>query len=179
MNNIEGIINRLKDEGLTKGKEEADAIIQEAHEKAKKIISKAHEDAQIIIEKTEKSLKEKETAANYALEFAAKGMLHTTAVKISEILEISLKNKISETISSSEVVQKIIKGEKVEISELLPLMREKIMLEGAEIEYIQGKINITAKDKNFHYEISTDTILESYKSYIREELYDLLFPSKL
>lgn len=179
MNNIEEIINRLKDEGLAKGQLEADAIIQEAHEKAKKIMVKAHEDAQFLIDKTEKELKEKETAAQYALEFAAKSMLHTTAVEISEILEISLKEKIAETISESEVVQKIIRGEKVDISELLPIMREKILLDGAEINYLEGKIKINAKDRNFHYEISTDTILQSYKSFIREELYELLFPSKL
>lgn len=179
MNNIEGIISRLKDEGLIKGKEEADLIIQEAHEKAKKILAKAHEDAKALMEKTEKDLKEKETAANYALEFASKSMLHSTAVRISELLELSLKEKITQFLSENDVVQKIIKGEKVEVAELLPLMREKILLEGAQIDYIQGKILITAKDKNFHYEISTETILESYKSYIREELYELLFPSKL
>ena len=82
MNNIEEIINRLKDEGLSKGKSEADAIIQEAHEKAKKIITKAHEDAQILIDKTEKELKEKETAAQLCTRVCRqKVCLHTTAVR--------------------------------------------------------------------------------------------------
>ena len=179
MNNIESIINRLKDEGLQKGQAEADLIVEEAHKKAQKIIDNAHEEAKKILENAEKEVKEKEVSAKYALEFAANSMLHSTAVKIAEILEIALKSKIKETISTSEVVEKITKGEKVEISDLLPLMREEISLKGAQIDFAQGKILISSKENNFHYEVSDETILESYKSYIREELSELLFPKKL
>lgn len=179
MNNIESIINRLKDEGVQKGQAEGDLIIEEAHKKAHKIIDNAHEEARKILENAQKELKEREVSAKYALEFAANSMLHSTAVKIAEILEIALRSRVKEALSSNELVQKIISGETIDSSSLLPLLREEVSTKGAEIEFIHGKIIISSKENNFHYEISDETIIDSYKSYIREELSELLFPKKL
>lgn len=178
LNNIEEIISRLKEEGVIAGEKRGDEIINQAEKKAHNIINEAEKKASQIISAAEKEKIERDVAAKYALEIAAKGMIHSTAMKISEILDIALKEKIKEKISTIEVVEKLIKGEQVDVKELFPLMRDKILDEGAEIEYNQGKIKIFVKDKNFHYEISAETIVDSYKSYIREELHEILFPVK-
>lgn len=176
MNNIEELINQLKEQGVTAGKNESEIIIAQAEKKAEYILHEAKKKATEIVVKAEKEVKERDIAAKSALEIASKFMVHKTATKIAEILDIALKEEIEKTISNNEAVSKLIKGEKVDIKELIPLMREKISDVGAEIEYIEGSIKIFVRDKNFHYEISPDTIADSFKSYIREELHGILFP---
>lgn len=178
MNNIEEILKKLKEKGIDEGKSEAAVIIAEAEERAKQILADAHKKAAELESAASKRIKEQESAAHAAITTAGKSVVEATVLKITEILDKVLKEKIKSGLNSDETIKKIIAGKPVTAEELIPLLREKTIKDGFDVKYADAKVTVKWKDENYYYEISDEMILNEIKGKIREELHAYIFDAQ-
>lgn len=71
---IETLIERLKQEGVNAGKEEAEQLVRMAQEKANELLNKAQAKAKTLIDEAHQSIKQERKAAEDALQLAAQNM---------------------------------------------------------------------------------------------------------
>ena len=71
---IETLIERLKQDGVNAGKEEAEQLVRMAQEKANELLNKAQAKAKMLIDEAHQSIKQERKAAEDALQLAAQNM---------------------------------------------------------------------------------------------------------
>lgn len=192
---IQELTDKVYNEGVLKGKEEAERIIQLAQEKASKIEAEANEQAKRILLNAEQKSGEIRQNVERELRLQATQIIEATRASLVEELtgKIATEN-IQAMKATPETIQRIIleivKGfdlnKGVEIS--TPLAQEletyfaqnarELLERGVTIRHISGQsANYTLRpsDGSFKLEIGEDTFLELFKSLLRPQLSQQLF----
>ncbi len=198
-NKLQELTEKLYNEGLSKGKQEGEAIVAQAKSKAEEIIAKANEEAAAIIAKARKDADDLGTKVTGDLKMAANQSITATKQDIENIIVSKFVNdKTKAALSSPEFIKEIIKSiaEKftldgpADLEIILPesLKKEtepfiknelsKILNAGIKAEFskkISGGFTIGPKDGSYFVSFTEDTFNELISEYLRPATKKILF----
>ncbi|MBO4586025.1 MAG: hypothetical protein J5675_05425 [Bacteroidales bacterium] len=109
MDKLQELTQKLYQEGLSKGKEEGQAIVESAKKEAEEIINKAKEEAQAILDKAAKDAESHRIKVEGDVKMASQEALQTTRAAIENLLVASAVDKpVSDALSSEKFIKDII-----------------------------------------------------------------------
>ena len=105
---VEGLIERLRYEGVESGRREAERIIEEAQRRANDIIDRAELDADRIRQDAQKTAEHLKVSAQEALAVAARDTLITLKTQLTNRFAQEVKRLVSEQMHSAELLRQLI-----------------------------------------------------------------------
>lgn len=109
MDKLQELTQKLYQEGLSKGKEEGQAIVESAKKEAEEIIKKAREEAQAILDKAAKDADSHRIKVEGDVKMASQEALQTTRTAIENLLVASTVDKpVTDALSSEKFIKEII-----------------------------------------------------------------------
>ena len=199
MSKLQELTDRLYSEGLSKGKEEGEKLLQQAGKQAEETLAEAKAQAAAIIAKAEKDAADLVEKAESDVRKASQQALQTTKTEIENLLLNSVcGTKVGEALSSADFLKEIIKtvAEKfsaeqaTDLSLVLPAaLQEKMepfvkgelaksLKAGVEVQYskkIAGGFTIGPKDGGYYISLTDETFKSLIGEYLRPATRKLLF----
>ena len=198
-NKLQELTDKLYQEGLSKGKEEGEAILADAKEKAAGIISDARKEADSIVRKASKEAEEYKAKIEGDVKMAASQSIQATRKDIENLLVGKMTDtQVNAALGNPDFVKEILKTvaekfnaqEAVDLnvvlpeslkSQLEPFIREslsKILKGGISAEFskkIAGGFNIGPKDGSYFISFSDETFRSLIGEYLRPAARKILF----
>lgn len=198
-NKLQELTDRLYKEGLSKGKEEGEAILAKANEKASEIIEAAQKKAEEIIRNAGKEAEDFRTKVEGDVRMAAVQSVQATRKDIENLLMDGMTAKpVSSAVSSADFVKELILAvgrkfnaeEAVDLEVVLPesLKAElepfignelaKALKGGIEAKFskkIAGGFNIGPKDGSYFISMTDESFKNLICEYLRPATRKLLF----
>lgn len=200
-NKLQQLTQKLYEEGLEKGRSEAEKKVAEANEKAAKIIAEAKKEAEEIIRKAEN--KAEDVAKNTDTEITLAGKQAVARIK-SEIAQLIVAKTTSEQVKAATMDVAFIKemllsvaknwngasAGKVELKALLPEAQRKaldasfekaskeLLKEGIEVGYskeVKTGFRVAEKDGGYYISFADADIEALISEYLREKVSNMLF----
>lgn len=153
---LQGLLEKIQEEGVKKADSEKDKILSEAKKEAEKIISDAEKKAEEIIKKSEKDSKNNEERAENTIRQAARDVILALNSEFQERLETVVKECIGETMTPElmgklilEMQKNYIEKEKVSEPGIDLLINEKDLakmeklLKGSLIEHLKSNPDLS------------------------------------
>ena len=143
---VEALIERLRDEGVKSGREEAERVVADAEARARWLIEQAQEEADKLIENARTESQALTSSADDALQVAARDMLLSLRERLTHRFAGEVRRLVSDQLKDQEFLKHLIleiagrqkevidEGEEVEI--LLPHKA----LEVAELRKTSGEL---------------------------------------
>lgn len=199
MDKLQELTRRLYEEGLAKGKEEGQAMLEKAAAEADSIVKKAQEEAEAILEKARKEAQDYKTKVEGDVKMAAGQSVQATRTAIENLVIAKIADKPVEKVLSSEeftkgiitaVAQKFSAEEPADLSLILPeslkaglepfLKGELADLLGKGVEAsfskkMSGGFKIGPKDGGYFISLTDETFRELIGEYMRPATKKLLF----
>ena len=199
MSKLQELTDRLYSEGLSKGKEEGEKLLQQAGKQAEETLAEAKAQAAAIVAKAEKDAADLVEKAESDVRKASQQALQTTKTEIENLLLNSVcGTKVGEALSSADFLKEIIKtvAEKfsaeqaTDLSLVLPAaLQEKMepfvkgelaksLKAGVEVKYskkIAGGFTIGPKDGGYYISLTDETFKSLIGEYLRPATRKLLF----
>ena len=200
-NKLQELTDKLYNEGLSKGKQEGEAILNEAKAKAGEIIAQAKAEAAKILSDAGKEAEEMKSKVTGDLKMAAAQSISAARQEIENLLIGKVADKdIDAALSSADFVKQIItvvakafgpaSSEPADLSVVLPeslkkevepfLRKELASALGSEIEVsfskkISGGFTIGPKGEGWFISFTDETFRELIVSYLRPAAKKILF----
>ncbi len=200
-NKLQQLTQKLYDEGLEKGRAEADKLVSEAKTEAEKIIAEAHREAEAIVKKAQS--KAEDVEKNSQTEIALAGKQAVARIK-SEIASLIVAKSTGKGVADAVVDPQFIKemllavarnwngndAGKVELKTLLPEAERKtldaafekctseLLAAGIEVGYskeVKSGFKVGEKDGGFYISFSDADIEALLSEYLREKVSQMLF----
>ena len=199
MSKLQELTDRLYSEGLSKGKEEGEKLLQQAGKQAEETLAEEKAQAAAIVAKAEKDAADLVEKAESDVRKASQQALQTTKTEIENLLLNSVcGTKVGEALSSADFLKEIIKtvAEKfsaeqaTDLSLVLPAaLQEKMepfvkgelaksLKAGVEVQYskkIAGGFTIGPKDGGYYISLTDETFKSLIGEYLRPATRKLLF----
>lgn len=105
---VEALIERLRNEGVGRGRAEAEKIVKDARGEAQTILSKAQAQADQIVSRARTDAATVEKASRQALEVAARDTVLDLKNSLSERAARELKQLVGEEVQRQEILEKLI-----------------------------------------------------------------------
>ncbi|MBO5563429.1 MAG: hypothetical protein J5939_06930 [Bacteroidales bacterium] len=199
MDKLQELTRRLYEEGLAKGKEEGQAMLEKAAAEAGSIVKKAQEEAEAILEKARKEAQDYKTKVEGDVKMAAGQSVQATRTAIENLVIAKIADKpVGKVLSSEEftkgiitaVAQKFSAEEPADLSLILPeslkaglepfLKGELADLLGKGVEAsfskkMSGGFKIGPKDGGYFISLTDETFRELIGEYMRPATKKLLF----
>ena len=198
---LQELTEKLYNEGLSKGKQEGEAILNEARKQAEGIIADAKAEAEKIIAEAGKKAGELETKVTGDLKMAASQSIAATRHDIETLLVNKVADRdISGVLTSADFVKQVIttvatafnpvSSEPVELSVVLPESLKKEMepflrkelakaigtgIEAGFSKKISGGFTIGPKNGGWFVSFTDETFRELISSYLRPATQKILF----
>ncbi len=200
-NKLDVLTRKLYDEGLSKGKEEAQRLVEEADRKATEIIASAQAKAESIIKAAE--TKANELRKNGETELSLAGRQSLDVIKqniekaiVAKALDAPIKEANADPVFIREILLTLAanwegaKSGKVELRALLPKDKEAklgkeieksatgILQAGIEIgfsESVKSGFRVGPRDGSYYISFSDDDFKALLGEYISPLIYNLLF----
>jgi V/A-type H+-transporting ATPase subunit E len=106
--NVESLIERLKNEGVTAGKQEAAEILAKAQEKSDQILAKAHREAEGLINQAHAEIKQERQAMEDALGLAARNMRLELRQVLYDRFKEEVRRLIHQELTNEETIRQLI-----------------------------------------------------------------------
>ncbi|MCF0174730.1 MAG: hypothetical protein HUJ95_05245 [Bacteroidales bacterium] len=196
-NKLQELTDRLYNEGLAKGKQEAEELLAKAKAEAEKIVSDAKSEAEAIVSKAEKDAAAKAVKTDAEIKMAAKETLDQTKAAIEKVIIASAavapaKAALKDEQFVKEVILAVAKNsnEGADVEVVLPEnVKESlgVYVENEVAKALKGNVSVkfskkiaggfTIGPKNGGYYLSftDETFAELISQYIREETKNLIF----
>ena len=200
-NKLQQLTQKLYEEGLEKGRSEAEKCVADAQEKAAKIIADAHKEAEEIIRKAEN--KADDVAKNTATEIALAGKQAIARIK-GEISQLIVAKSTSEGVKAATLDADFLKemllsvaknwngaaAGKVELKALLPEAQRtkldaaftkaatELLKSGIEVGYsneVKTGFRVAAKNGGYYISFADSDIEALISEYLREKVSNMLF----
>ncbi len=200
-NKLQVLTQKLYDEGLEKGRQEADQLINDAKAKAAKVIEEAKAEAEAIIKKAQTTAED--TQKNSMTEISLAGKQAIAKIK-SEIENAIVTKSTADSIKAATIDPTFIKdmllavasswngsdSSKVSLEALLPEAQKanldaaiaksanELLAAGVEVGYskqVNSGFKVGAKDGGYYISFSDEDFDALMRSYIRERLSAILF----
>lgn len=199
MSKLQELTDRLFNEGLSKGKEEGEALLAKAKRDADKIVNEAKKEAEDILARAQKQAEDLDIKVKGDLRIAASQAIQATKKDIENIVVVRLADsEVSKSLRSAEfvktmlisVAEKFNVGEPVDLnlvlpealrSDLEPFVKNemgKILKSGVEAGFskkISGGFTIGPKDGGYFVSFTEETFKELISAYLRPATKKLLF----
>lgn len=200
-NKLEQLTRKLYDEGLEKGRAEADKLVADAKAEAEKILSEARAQAEALVKKAEAEAEDVEK--NTMTEIALAGKQAVAKIK-SEIASMIIAQATGKGVKEAVVDPAFIKqmlvavaknwngadAGKVELSALLPEAErgkldaefeksaKELLAAGIEVGYskeVKTGFRVGAKDGGYYISFSDADVEALLSEYLREKVSQMLF----
>ncbi|MBR6416913.1 MAG: hypothetical protein IKS22_12560 [Bacteroidales bacterium] len=199
MDKLQELTDKLYNEGLSKGKQEGEAMIQKAKDTAAQIISEAKAQAEEIIAKAKKDAADYQTKIESDLKMASAQALQSTRkdienLVVGKVVDAPVKAAVSSPDFLKEIITAVAKNfsaeQATDISLVLPeSLKEslepfvknelsKIIGKGIDASFskkIAGGFNIGPKDGSYFVSMTDDTFNGLISEYLRPATKKLLF----
>ena len=199
MDKLQELTQRLYDEGLAKGKQEGEAVLQKAVDEAGTIVKKAQEEAEAILAKARKEAEDFKVKVEGDVKMAATQALQATRADIENLVVAkAVDAPVAKALSSEEylkgiitaVAQKFSADEPADLSLVLPESLKaglepfvknelgKLLGKGVEATFskkLAGGFKIGPKDGGYFVSLTDDTFKDLIGSYLRPATKKLLF----
>lgn len=198
-NKLQELTDKLYKEGLSKGKEEGEAILAKANEKATQIIDDARKQAEAIIKDAEAQAEDLKSKVEGDVKMAASQSLQATRKDIENLMVDAMTSKqVSSALSSADFIKGIISTvaekfstqESADLSLILPeKMRSelepfvsgelaKLLGNGIDASFsknINGGFRIGPKDGSYFISLTDETFKDLIREYLRPATRKILF----
>lgn len=200
-NKLQQLTQKLYDEGLEKGRSEADKLVAEAKEKAAKIVADARKEAEEILKQAE--AKAEDTAKNTETEITLAGKQAVARIK-SEISSLIVAKTTSEGVKAATLDAAFLKemlvavarnwngasAGKVELKALLPESEQQkldaafekaakeLLAAGIEVGYskeVKSGFRVSEKAGGYYISFADADIEALISEYLREKVSNMLF----
>ena len=199
MDKLQELTQKLYDEGLAKGKQEGEAVLQKAVEEAGSIVKKAQEEAEAILAKARKEADDFKVKVEGDVKMASMQALQATRADIENLVVAKAVNEpVAKALSSEEyikgiitaVAQKFSAEEPADLSLVLPESLKaglepfvknelgKLLGKGVEASFskkLAGGFKIGPKDGGYFVSLTDDTFKDLIGAYLRPATKSLLF----
>ncbi|MFR9602782.1 MAG: hypothetical protein SNG02_02795 [Rikenellaceae bacterium] len=200
-NKLQQLTQKLYDEGLEKGRTEADALVSKAKSDADAIVAQAKAEAQEIIKKAKAeaadSLKNSMTEISLAGKQAlAKIKAEIGNMIVNSTISCGVKDAVVDAAFIKEILIAVAKNwdgassSKIELQALLPEANKKkldaafakstkeLLAAGVEVGYskdVKSGFKVGAKDGGYYISFSDEDFDALMRGYLREKVAELLF----
>lgn len=203
-NKLQQLTQKLYEEGLTKGRSEAEKLVADAQAKASKIVADAQAQAAAIIAEAKSSAED--VRKNSLTEVALAGKQAVTALK-EEIRTMITAKTVTPTVKAANLDGEFVKGmllavaanwkgdsaEKVSLEALLPETEKarfdeafeksakELLDAGVEVKYgknVKSGFKIGQKDGGYYISFSDEDFDALFGEYLREKVSTILYPEK-
>ena len=198
-NKLQELTDKLYREGLSKGKEEGEAILAKANEKASAIIEDARQQAESILRKARKEAEDYKTKVEGDVKMAAVQSIQSTRKDIENLMVGKMTDKqVESALSSADFVKEIIKAvatkfnaeEAVDLNVVLPesLRKDlepfvagelaKELKGGVTAQFskkVTGGFTIGPKDGSYFISLTDETFKTLISDYLRPATRKILF----
>lgn len=195
---LQDLLKRVYDEGVSKANAEAEKIISAANEQAEKTIAQAKMEAENIIQDAEKKANDLKKNTDSDLNMAYNHTLSALKQKITDlVLSEALNTKVSETFNDAEFVKKIIieaitawkennASGIITISEKMKPLLDDFYLKSLK-DILDGKLQINfsptmkqgfviaPEDKTYKIMFDGEDFANLFKNYLRPRTKEILF----
>ena len=199
MDKLQELTDKLYNEGLSKGKQEGEAMIQKAKDTAAQIISEAKAQAEEILAKAKKDAADYQTKIESDLKMASAQALQSTRkdienLVVGKVVDAPVKAAVSSPDFLKEIITAVAKNfsaeQATDIALVLPeSLKEslepfvknelsKIIGKGIDASFskkIAGGFNIGPKDGSYFVSMTDDTFNGVISEYLRPATKKLLF----
>lgn len=200
-NKLQELTQKLYDEGLEKGRAEADRLVAEAKTEAERIVAEAKAEAERIVKGaeakaedvakntlTEISLAGKQAVSKIKSEIATVVVAQCTADKVKaanldatfvkEVLLAVAKNWNGASSSKIELKALLPEAEKASLDAAFEKAAKELLAAGIEVGYsnqVKSGFKVGAKEGGYYISFSDDDFNALLGGYLREKVADLLF----
>lgn len=201
---LQRLTDQIYQEGLTRGKQEAQGIIQSAHEEKKNILRAAIDEAEEIKELARKEAQELRENAESEVRMAANQALALTRQKIAELIIAKVARECSSGIfkdpdflkkavltvikawdpsekGEQDIYVRLPEKERKELEDYLACQAQAELKQGLKIvfdEHIRSGFVINAKDDSFRIGFTDEDFEALIKYFLRSRMRDFLFGGK-
>ena len=196
--NLDGLIRRIKEEGLEEAKKKTEEITVDAEQRASEIVEEARQEAEAILKRAEEARKREEVAGRRALEQAARDTALRVKESLTQIFDTVLKEETGKILSGKEleriiirVIDGWIKDRDKEVQlEILLNEKERKALEdfllskfkqklrtGIEVNAhprIEKGFHMGEKGNNFYHDFTDEGISDVLAAYLNPKLAEIL-----
>ena len=200
-NKLEQLTRKLYDEGLEKGRAEADRLVSEAKAEAARIVAEAQAKAEAVVKQAQE--RADDTSKNAMTEIALAGRQAVAKIK-NEIAEAVVAKSTAAGVKAANLDGAFVKemllavaknwngasSSKVELTALLPeaartqldtamkAAAAELLKAGVEVGYsneVRSGFKVAQKDGGYYISFSDDDFNALLGSYLRDKVRDLLF----
>ena len=199
MDKLQELTQKLYDEGLAKGKQDGEALLQKAVAEAEGIVKKAQEEAEAILAKARKDAEDFKVKVEGDVKMAAQQSVQATRTDIENLVVSKVVDGTVDKALSNEdylkgiitaVAQKFSADEPADLSlvlpeslkaELEPFVKSelgKLLGKGVEATFskkVAGGFKIGPKDGGYFVSLTDETFKDLIGSYLRPATKKLLF----
>lgn len=185
--NLEGIVSRLKQQGIEAGETEKQQIIASANEQAKKMLADAEQQSKQMIEKARAEAAQIEKNSQAAIAQASRDVIEATKIALTNHLKHVFGEQCKTLMTQEEYLQALLKavldtvqGNKtVEVSpeqveKMQSFVASSALKEGIEVKPLaqsDAKISVTCEDdKGIQFVITAKDIEEGLFSLLNQDL---------
>ncbi len=200
-NKLQELTNKIYQEGVAKGNEEAEKLISSAKEEASDIIKNAKKEAEKIVADAEKKATEKLTTTDSEIKLSARQALNSLKQDITNMINGQIvDDSVKASLGEADFVKKIIettvtnwnqnKEGNIDLSILVSEEQEKevntyfsskaknLLEKGLEIKSsktVKSGFQVGPKDGSFKVSFTDNDFANFFKEYLRPKLVELLF----
>ncbi|MCL2413973.1 MAG: hypothetical protein FWC94_01805 [Bacteroidales bacterium] len=196
-NKLQQLTEKLYNEGLSKGKFEAEHLVQHAHHQAEKIIEDAKKQAIEIIEKAEKSAIEAKRNAEAEIDLASRQTIARVKQTVENLIvaktiEAPVAKAFDDAAFVKDLIQIVIKNMQKtdDLTVILPANKETELLnmvqnsmqnafgQGVDVKFernIKSGFRISTGNGGYQLTFTDTDFAELFKTHIRSKLVELLF----
>ena len=198
MDKLQELTQKLYEQGLSKGKEEGEALLSQAHKEADELIKKAQEEAAAIIENAKKEAAGYKTKVEGDVKMASIQALQATREGIENMIVAQAVAPVKEQLSGAAFLKEIITAvannfsskqatdlalvlpEKLR-SELEPFVKNELartLGKGVEARFnakLEGGFKIGPKDGSYFISLTDEAFRELIGEYLRPATKKILF----
>lgn len=197
---LQQLTERLYNEGLAKGKEEAAAMLEKAKEQAEQILASAQQQSQQMISKAEKECLEIKAKADGDIRTASQLALSQIKQDIEQAISIETVAKpVKEALSSKEFMQSLIKtiiaayspdkeatglefilpeNMKADLEHYLKELIHTSLSDGLDVKFsknVSSGFKVSRKGSGYFIDFSEEAFIDIISGYLRPKTRKLIF----
>jgi len=198
--NLDGLIQRIKKEGIEEAKTRSDEVIREAGKRASELIEQAKGKAETILKEAKEEIEKRDSIAKKALDQAARDVILSVREALIDMFGSIIKKECKEVFSGKaleRILLTLIEGwqkdkdgdlnlevllseaERSELSEIFLSKLKKKMKSGIELKVqpeIEGGFHVGIKGGNFYYDFTDEGIAAILAPFLSQELSAIVDP---
>lgn len=188
--NLQGLIKRIKDEGIDEAKKKADEIVLFGENKASEIIVNARKEAELILKKANEEKIKNEKTGKKELEYAARDLIIYVKQSLVDIFDSIVKEECKKALSGKGLERILLhvidgwtqdKDKKIDLEVLLSRKDRDALLEsflskvkektkgGIEVRghpRVETGFRIGLQGENVHYDFTDEVVADILAAYM-------------